>query len=263
MKIQGLLVIGGWTAYSSIHKIYEQRNNFPVFNIPMICLPATINNNLPGSELSVGADTSLNNIIEAIDKIKQSAVATRRCFVVEVMGFYCGYLALMAGMATGAERVYTHEEGVTLQDLLVDLGNLTKGFKEGKRLGLLIRNEFANPVYTTGFMCSLFEEEGGELFDVRQAILGHLQVGGDPSPFDRVQATRLASKCIEYLIDQAKNGANDCVAIGLSGGKIRYLSMEDFLRLVDTNFQRSREQWWLNLRPIAKLMSQPGPTVDS
>jgi 6-phosphofructokinase 1 len=112
-------------------------------------------------------------------------------------------------------------------------------------------------------MTSLFEEEGGELFDVRQAILGHLQVGGDPSPFDRVQATRFASKSIEYLIDQAEKDSNDCVSIGLSGGKLRFQSMEDFLRTVEPKFQRSREQWWLNLRPIAKLMSQPGPTKTS
>ena len=67
--------------------------------------------------------------------------------------------------------------------------------------GLLIRNEQANEVYTTGFMCALFEEEGKDLFDVRQAILGHLQQGGAPSPFDRIQATRLAKRCIEYLIE--------------------------------------------------------------
>ena len=72
----------------------------------------------------------------------------------------------------------------------------------------MIRNEYANPVYTTPFMCALFEEEGGDLFDVRQAILGHLQQGGDPSPFDRIQATRLATRCIDYLIEQAGPGIN-------------------------------------------------------
>ena len=76
----------------------------------MVCLPASINNNLPGSEFSIGADTALNSIVDAVDKIKMSAGATRRCFVVEVMGHHCGYLAAMGGMATGAERVYMHEE---------------------------------------------------------------------------------------------------------------------------------------------------------
>jgi 6-phosphofructokinase 1 len=213
---------------------------------------------LPGSELSIGADTALNNIVQAVDKIKQSAVATRRCFVVEVMGRYCGYLALMSGMATGAERVYLHEEGVTLQNLLEDLDNLIEGFQGGKRLGLMIRNEFANHLYTTPFMCSLFEEEGGNLFDVRQAILGHLQQGGDPSPFDRIQATHLANKSVEHMIDLAKQGSIECSFVGVTGGIVHFHKMEDFLRMVDGKYSRPREQWWLNIRPIARIMAQTG-----
>src|SRR5512140_2906710 len=173
-KIQALLVIGGWNGYESVNTMLKARPNLPAFNIPIICLPASINNNLPGTEFSIGADTALNSITEAVDKIKQSAVATRRCFVVEVMGHYCGYLALMGGMATGAERVYLHEEGVKLRDLQVDVEKLLTGFNTGKRLGLMIRNEQANSIYTTQFICSLFEEEGRDVFDVRPAILGHL-----------------------------------------------------------------------------------------
>ena len=90
---------------------------FPSFNIPIVCIPATINNNMPAAEFSIGADTALNSITEVVDKIKQSAVASNRVFVVEVMGRYCGYLALMSALATGAERVYLHEEGVTPQGL--------------------------------------------------------------------------------------------------------------------------------------------------
>lgn len=185
-NIDGLLIIGGWPGYEAAYKLLGERTNFPAFNIPIILLPATINNNLPGSDLSIGADTALNNIVEAVDKIKDSAVALRRCFIVEVMGRQCGYLALMSGLATGAERVYLNEEGVTLRDLIADVDMLSRGFKSGKRLGLIIRNEWANRVYTTSFMCSLFEEEGQDLFDVRQSILGHLQQGGNPSPFDRI-----------------------------------------------------------------------------
>jgi 6-phosphofructokinase 1 len=114
--IQGLLVIGGWSGYQSAYQIYREQQHFPTFNIPIICMPASVNNNLPGSELSIGADTALNSIVQVVDKIKQSAVATQRCFVVEVMGYYCGYLALMSGLATGAERVYLHEEGLDLKD---------------------------------------------------------------------------------------------------------------------------------------------------
>ena len=256
-EIDGILVIGGWNAYESVYKLLSERTNYPAFNIPMICLPATINNNLPGTDFSIGADTALNNIVQAVDKIKQSAVAARRCFVVEVMGHYCGYLALMGGLATGAERVYLNEEGVTLRDLQADLDNLCNGFKHGKRLGLLIRNEYANPIYTTAFMSALFTEEGGDLFDVRQAILGHLQQGGDPSPFDRIQATRFASECVDYLIQQANSRVSDIQYIGLTGGKLQFHPMEDFPRVVDFEHQRPKDQWWQTLRTIARLLAQP------
>jgi 6-phosphofructokinase 1 len=235
------------------------RQNFPAFNLPTICLPASINNSLPGSEFSIGADTALNSIIEAVDKIKQSAVATRRCFVVEVMGHWCGYLALMSGLATGAERVYMHEEGVTLKDLQMDVERLTRGFEAGKRLGLMIRNEYANAIYTTQFMCSLFEEEGRDVFDVRPAILGHLQQGGDPSPFDRIQAIRLASLSLDFLIEECQKSSARNAFIGLQGGQLKFHDMQDFERMVDAKNQRPKEQWWLELKGIAALLAKLNP----
>jgi 6-phosphofructokinase 1 len=204
----------------------------------------------------------LNNIVDAVDKIKQSAVASHRCFVVEVMGRYCGYLALMSGLATGAERVYLHEEGVSLADLQADLNSLVEGFQRSKRLGLLIRNEKANPLYTTEFMRSLFEEEGSDLFDVRQAILGHLQQGGDPSPFDRIQAIRLAAKCVDFLIEKASKTIPAGAFIGLREGKAQFFNLEDMPRMTDWEYQRPKEQWWLELRKIAKVLAQPGPRVQ-
>ncbi len=257
--IQGLLVIGGWPAYQGAYHLYKQRDNFPAFRIPIICLPASINNNLPGSELSIGADTALNNIMWAVDRVKQSAIAQRRCFVVEVMGRYCGYLALMSGLATGAERVYLHEEGIRLRDLQKDLDRLIEGFKLGKRLGLMIRNENANPIYTADFMAALFEEEGGSLFDVRKTILGHVQQGGDPSPFDRIHATRLAARCIEFLIENANSGSPESAFIGLESGGIHIHNIEDMPRLIDDTLQRPKKQWWLDLLPIAQMLAQPAP----
>ena len=261
-KIDALLVIGGWPAYQTVFLLMKERANFPSFNIPMVCLPASINNNLPGSEFSIGTDTALNSIVDAVDKIKQSAVATRRCFVVEVMGHYCGYLALMGGIATGAERVYLHEEGVKLLDLQVDVEKLLKGFNAGKRLGLMIRNEYANPVYTTEFMCSLFEEEGRDVFDARPAILGHLQQGGDPSPFDRIQATRLSDMCLDHLIEQCEKGTYESAFIGMEKGQIHFHAMRDFDRMIEAEFQRPKEQWWLELKGIASLLAKSGPEAS-
>lgn len=261
-QIEGILMIGGWTGYEAVLEMHNQRHNYPAFDIPMICLPASINNNLPGTEISVGADTALNSIISAVDKIKQSAVASQRAFIVEVMGYYCGYLALMSALASGAERVYLHEEGVTLKDLVQDVEEFVHAFSHGKRLGLVIRNEKANEVYTTSFMRLLFEEEGGDLFDVRQSILGHLQQGGTPSPADRILATRLATHAIGYLEEQIAANQSKSVAIGQIHGDIHYTNMDDITRLMDFEHSRPREQWWMDLRPIARILAQPGPGYD-
>jgi len=258
-KIDALLVIGGWNGYEAVYTMMNERTNYAAYNIPIVCLPASISNNLPGSEFSIGADTALNNIVDAVDKIKQSAVATRRCFVVEVMGQSCGYLALMSGLATGAERVYTNEEGITLKDLQSDIDNLNLGFDAGKRQGLIIRSEGANEIYTTNLICSLLEEEGRDLFDVRPAVLGHLQQGGDPSPFDRIQASRLARLCVEYLINECNQGSNNYSFIGMRDEKIAFNDMRDFDRMVDIKKQRPKDQWWLQLKEIANMMAKFAP----
>jgi len=258
-KIDALLVIGGEAGYDGVYEMFSRRKEFPNFRIPIVCLPATIDNDRPGSELSIGADTALNSIVQAVDQIKQSAVASRRCFVVETMGNYCGYLALMSGLATGAERVYIHEEGITLQDLQDDVDHLVTGFNLGKRLGLMIRNESAHPVYTTDFMVRLFEVEGKELFDVRQAILGHQQQGGNPSPFDRIQGVRLGVQSIDFLLNEIGQQDPGQVFIGLEGGKIQFTGMEDYQKLEDWEYGRPKKQWWMDLRPIARLLAQPGP----
>ena len=237
--------------------------NFPAFDIPVVCLPATIDNNLPGTELSIGADTALNNIVSVVDKIKQSAVAERRCYIVEVMGRKCGYLALMGGLATGAERVYLHEEGVTLKSMKEDLDMLIRGFREGKRLGLIIRNEDANPTYDTIFMSSLFEEESGGAFAVRESILGHLQQGGDPSPFDCIQATRLARRCVGYLIEQASAERPVGAFIGMEAGHTQFHPLEDMPRMMDVPNRRPKAQWWLGLRTINNALARSGPSTTA
>jgi len=256
-KIQGLLMIGGWAGYLAAHRLYNERTHFPVFNIPIICLPATIDNDLPGTELSIGADTALNNIVAAVDKIKQSAVAYGRCFVVEVMGRSCGYLALLSGLATGAERVYLPEEGVTLRDLEVDLAELIGSFQQGKRLSLMIRNENASPVYSTDFIRTLFEAESGGQYDVRYAVLGHLQQGGNPTPADRIQAIRLAATCLDFLIVEADKASPAGVCIGVQAGEIQFTPLDELPRMMDDQEERPKAQWWLELRPIARALAHP------
>lgn len=262
-RVDGLLIIGGFAGYHAAHTLYQHRDEYPAFDLPMVCLPASIDNNLPGTESSIGADTALNNIIEAVDKIKQSAVASNRVFVVEVMGASCGYLALMSGLATGAEQVYLPEEGIALDDLQRDVAALVAGFERGRRLGLVIRNENANPVYTTAFIRALFEEEGGGHFSVHQAILGHLQQGGHPSPSDRILATRLASRGIAFLIEKASQSRPEAAFIGLEREHVRFHALENFPRMIDQEHQRPRAQRWMELRPLVRAFAQatpePGP----
>jgi 6-phosphofructokinase 1 len=258
-RIDGLLVIGGWAAYQAAHVLHLARTIYAALDIPIVCLPASINNDLPGSEVSIGSDTALNSIMTDVDKIKQSAVASRRCFVVEVMGHDCGYLALMSGMATGAERVYLPEEGITLDDLTRDVRLLTEGFQTGKRLGLVIRSEQADPVYTTAFIHALFEKEGGDVFDVREAILGHIQEGGDPSPFDRIQATRLTARCMEFLGTQLDSGSRMSAMIGLLSGRVRFTNLTSYPHLIQHDAQRPVEQRWMSRRPVARIMTGQQP----
>jgi 6-phosphofructokinase 1 len=158
--------------------------------------------------------------------------------------------------------VYLPEEGVTLNDLKKDLDKLLAGFRQGKRLGLMIRNESVNRFYTTDFMAALFEEEGKNLFDVRTAILGHLQQGGDPTPFDRIQAARLASKCIDQLIAQAEDSLPGGHFIGMQGGKVVFTPLDDLPRMVDQAHRRPRVQWWMELRSIARTLAHLGPSAQ-
>jgi len=130
-------------------------------------------------------------------------------------------------------------------------------------LGVMIRNESANKTYTTDFMCSLFEEEGGQLFDVRQAILGHIQQGGNPTPFDRIMATRLGNQCIEYIDRQLVSDEPVSAAIGQQEGRFVFTDLDRIHQMMDRRYRRPREQWWLALRPVARVMAQPGPVTEA
>ncbi|HEY5248321.1 MAG TPA: 6-phosphofructokinase [Dermatophilaceae bacterium] len=253
--IDALLMAGGWSGYQAAHLLHTHRRTYASLDIPIVCLPMTINNDLPGTELTIGSDTALNSIVVDVDKIRQSAVASRRVFVVEVMGHDCGYLALMSGLATGAELIYLPERGITLNELAIDVGNLAERFRSGKRLGLVIRSEHADPVYTTDFLTSVFEKEGGDLFDARPAILGHIQEGGDPSPFDRAQAIRLTGRCIEYLVEQLESGSRASAMLGFQSGRLQFTDLTSYPGLIDEKAQRPREQRWMTQIPLAQIMT--------
>lgn len=254
-QVDAILMIGGWNGYQAAQLMHAQRHNFPACAVPIACVPASIDNNLPGSELSIGADTSLNVITEAIDRIKMSGAASRRAFVVETMGRHCGYLALMAALSGGAERVYLHEEGISLDALIDDLDWLRNSFANGRRLYLAVRNEMANPLYTTDFLARLLEQESQGLYDVRQNVLGHIQQGGCPTPFDRLLAVRLVSRALDLLADGFAAGGTDSFYLGLVESKVTARPLGQMADEMDAEFRRPKEQWWLALRPVMKAVA--------
>jgi 6-phosphofructokinase 1 len=256
--VDGLLMIGGWTGYVAAHRLTAQTH--ADVSIPIVCVPASIDNNLPASDMSIGADSALNSIMTDVDKIKQSAVSGHDCFVVEVMGHDCGFLPLMSAVATGAERVYLPEEGVSLSQLQHDVNALHARFAAGHRRSLVVQGEHADDIYTTGFVASVLAHESNGLFQVRTAILGRVQQGGSPSAFDRIQATRLASAGIDHLITQAAAHQPDSVMIGLRRGKVTFTPLAEFDNLVEPDAERPREAaWWMALRPLTNLMANINP----
>lgn len=204
-NIHALLIIGGFEGYKSLFQLQEGSQKYPELKIPIVLIPSTISNNIPGTDHSVGCDTALNEIVAICDKIKQSAIGSkRRVFIVETMGGYCGYLATMAGLASGADQAYIFEEKFTINDIISDANHLRKKMEGDLKSGLLLRNECANKNYTTEFMLKLLCEEGKGVFTARMNILGHMQQGGVPSPFDRNLGIKYATKTLNFMIDTLK-----------------------------------------------------------
>jgi 6-phosphofructokinase 1 len=253
--VHGLLIIGGWDAFAAAHTLHREQERYPAFQIPTICLPATVDNNIPGSELSVGADSALNLIVDAIDRLREAGTATRRCFVVQTMGGFCGYLALLGGLSGGAVRVYLHEEGITLHQLAGDVERMVESFRVGQKLFLTVMNEKASPMYTSEFLSRLFEQESQGIFDAREVVLGQTQQGGAPSPYDRILGTRLAAHSIDWLSYQIDSATAGGAVIGMHEGKVRVLPIRDAAELADWEHRRPLRQWWLELRPLIDVLA--------
>jgi len=179
-RLAALMMIGGWDGYEAMLSLQRERRQSHLPPLPIALVPASISNNLPFSDYSIGSDTALNNIIDAVDKIRQSAVSSNRVFIVEVMGSN-GYLALMSALATGADKVYIPEERMTLMQLQADIDDFASTFRRQNQSCLVINNESASKVFTTATLATLFEDNSKGCYIVRTAILGHLQQGGSPS----------------------------------------------------------------------------------
>nr|XP_023661659.1 ATP-dependent 6-phosphofructokinase, platelet type-like isoform X1 [Paramormyrops kingsleyae] len=274
-NINALLVIGGFEALESLLQLHEARLHFEEFCVPLCMLPATISNNVPGTDLTIGADTALNAIVETCDRIKQSASGTkRRVFIIETMGGFCGYLASMAGLASGADAAYVYEEPFDIRDLQSNVEHLTEKMKTSIQRGLVLRNENSNKNYTTDFIYQLYTEEGKGVFDCRKNVLGHMQQGGAPSPFDRNFGTKISAKAMQWISRKLKESyrqdegrvftsAEDTAC--LLGMRRRALVFQPVVQLKDdTDFVHRipKEQWWLKLRPLMKILAKYKTSYD-
>ncbi|CAO1627581.1 unnamed protein product [Parajaminaea phylloscopi] len=274
--IQALLIVGGFEALLSVNELEERRGEYPSFRIPIVSIPATLSNNVPLNEFSLGSDTSLNALVDACDAIKQSAAASRnRVFVVETQGGKCGYLAVMGALAAGAVLVYTPEVGMNLKMLSHDVEFLKRRFAldvKGKSEGrLVIRSEKSSDVYTTDFLTRMLKEEGKTQFDARSASLGHTLQGGTPSPLDRTRGTRLAVRCCEFLeehawaqLRQPKSAAakaydraahqQTAAIVVMKGSGVVFTSSKEMLQHADIKNRVGTGSWWHPLKGLVELM---------
>merc|ERR1719259_394269 len=256
-KLHSLLLVGGFEAYHALLQLHQARDKYPQFCIPMVVIPATISNNVPGSDFSLVCDT-----------IRQSAQGTkRRVFVVETMGGYSGYLCTLAGLAGGADAAYIFEEPFGIKELQLDVSHMAAKMAEGVERGLVLRNEMANENYTTDFIHRLYAEEGKGIFSSRQNILGHMQQGGSPSVFDRNMGTKMAAKCTMWLMEamakhRRPDGTVHCtsddtaVLLGLQGRSYGFHPVASLVSQTDWERRIPKHRWWMCMRPLLRILAK-------
>ncbi|KAA3644849.1 MAG: 6-phosphofructokinase [Chloroflexi bacterium] len=208
-NIDTLVVIGGDGSMRGARVLAEE-------GIPVVGLPGSIDNDMWGTNMSIGTDTAMNTIQDAIDKLKDTASSHRRAFIIETMGRNCGYLAIMAGLVGGAEMVLIPEQEVTVEEVAE---SVEASYKRGKTHAIIIVAEGAS-VRATELSDKLNELDVG--FKTRVTILGHIQRGGRPSAFDRLLATRLGVAAVEHILE----GSSD-IMLGLEGRDIVPVPLEE------------------------------------
>jgi 6-phosphofructokinase 1 len=229
--IDALIAIGGDGTFTGLHKFYQE------YNLPSICIPGTIDNDIAGTDYTIGFDTATNTAVEAIDRIRDTALSHNRLFFIEVMGRNSGYIAMNSGLAGGAGIIVIPEEHITFdalyEKLTADEGTSKKSnlvvVAEGSKIGGV--SELAKKV-----------AERSSYFDIKVTILGHLQRGGTPSYFDRVLASKMGVAAIEGILKGEKD-----VMVGIRNNVMVYNSF-------DTIMTKTHEIDAESLR-IAKILS--------
>lgn len=207
--IEGVIVIGGDGSFRGAQKLMEH-------GFPTVGIPGTIDNDIAGTDYTIGFDTALNTIIDAIDKIRDTATSHERTYVVEVMGRHAGDLALWSGLADGAESILIPEEPYDMEQIVA---RLKRGHMRGKKHSIIIVAEGAGSGVDIG---RKIKEETN--LETRVTVLGHIQRGGSPTASDRVLASRLGAKAVELLVKGEKGRM-----VGIKNNRLHDIALDDAL----------------------------------
>jgi 6-phosphofructokinase 1 len=208
--IDGLVVIGGDGSFKGAQKFSQE------FDIPCIGLPGTIDKDIAGSDFTIGFDTAVNTAVEAIDKIRDTADAHDRLFIIEVMGRDAGYIALHSGIATGAEHILMPERKTDIDDVI---NELTTNERRQKLVNLIVVAE--GDEFGGAEQVAQHVKERMPQLDTRVCILGHIQRGGSPTCIDRLIASRMGYAAVDALMGGTHN-----VMIGIVNNKIQYTPLD-------------------------------------
>ncbi|MDI6878117.1 MAG: 6-phosphofructokinase [Desulfitobacteriaceae bacterium] len=184
--VDALVVIGGDGSYRGAQTLAAQ-------GIKIVGIPGTIDNDIPGTDLTIGFDTAVNTVVDAVSKIRDTATSHERTFIVEVMGRTCGNIALQAGLACGAESILVPEIPFDLEEVI---SKLQRGHQRGKNHSIILLAEGVGSAYT---ISEELRKRSG--FETRVTILGHLQRGGNPSAIDAVLASAMGGKAVQALLE--------------------------------------------------------------
>lgn len=225
--IEGLVIIGGDGSFRGAHELVK-------LGVPCACVPATIDNDINGTEFTIGFDTALNTVIDAIDKIRDTATSHERSFIIEVMGRDAGDLALWAGLGGGAESILLPEKEFEVTSIVERLKQSTV---RGKKHSIIV---LAEGMMAADQLSEILKKEAG--VETRVSILGHIQRGGSPSARDRVIASQYGSRAVEVLIEGKKSAA-----IGMRNHKVVDYDLEEVFT--------KREKLDLSLLELAENLS--------
>ena len=210
--VDGLVVVGGNGTFEGALHFFEE------FRVPIMGIPGTIDNNLFGTDYTIGYDTAVNTAMKAIDRIRDTADSHERIFLIEVMGRDSGYIAVQSGIVGGAEMVMVPEVLLSTQDLV---NTLKQGWNRSKSSSIIIVAE-GETKGTAATLADQMRKQIGDQFDMRVTTLGHIQRGGTPSAYDRILASRLGLGAVEGLLDGKKN-----VMVGIINNRLVYTPLSE------------------------------------